>query len=71
MSKDNLVELYPSVIECDECGSQEWIIHTKPGSTSGEFAIDFLECSNPDCGECATLEVQMIIEEEEEKNESR
>lgn len=64
MNKDNVVELYPSVIECDECKSQEWIIHTKPGSTSEEFAIDFLECSNPDCGECATLEIQMIIESE-------
>ena len=63
--KDNLVEPYPNVIECSECGSQEWIIHTKPGSTPKEFAIDFLECSDPDCGECFSLDVQMIIEPED------
>jgi len=70
MTKDNLVELYPSVIECSECKSQEWIVHTKPGSTAEEFAIDFLECSNPDCGEYVTLEFVMMIEPEEKEEEA-
>ena len=76
MSKDNLVELHPkdnlaepysNVIECSECGEQDWTVHTKPGSTVEEFAIDFLECI--ECGECFGLECLMILEPEEDSEE--